>query len=257
MKILIGFLVISLGFFVALDHLGQQLHEFWDVIAFSVVGCGTFAVSIISMPSLKLKHILRILINSLRGNDGLRDECIQNATSLVQGNEPTGKAKRIDQKILVDGMELLQFGFSPDRVFEILSERIEKYTDDSLTIAHWVKNLSKYPPAFGLAGTVLGLVHLMNGLSEGTDPKETGVRMAVALVATLYGILGANVLINPIGDRILANVVEDQNLAEISLKAIVAISMSQNYVETLEELNNFVPSQHSKLTFNVGLLDVA
>lgn len=257
MKIILGFFIISIGFYIALDHLNQGIGQFWDVIAFALVVFGTAAVSVMTMPSLKLKHTLSIFFRGVSSNHGLREDCIQNSLNLMKGHLPNGKVKRIDQKILIDGIELLRLGFNTEKIQDILVERVEKYTDDSVTVAQWVRGLSKYPPAFGLAGTVLGLVHLMKGLSEGADPKETGLRMAVALVATFYGIVVANIFVNPIGDRMLSNTKEDQNLAEISVNAIVMMSERTNYVEAMEQLNNHVPNQYKKLSFDYGALEAS
>jgi len=252
MKIIIGFIIITAGFYISLQHLDQSINQFWDIIAFSMVIFGTIAVSVMTMPSLKLKHTLLIFFKGIGSNHGLREECIKNSISLMKGEAPSGEIKRIDQKILVDGLELLRLGFNTEKIQTILLDRIEKYTDDSITVAQWVRGLSKYPPAFGLAGTVMGLIHLMKGLGEGVDPKETGLRMAIALVATFYGLLVANVLVNPIGDRITSNIKEDQNLAEISLNAILMLSERTNYVEVVEQMNNYVPSQYKKLSFDYG-----
>jgi chemotaxis protein MotA len=257
MKIIIGIAIITSGFYIALDHLDQRVVQFWDVIAFSVVVFGTFAVSVMTMPSLKVKHILRIFFAGIRGNHGLREDCINNSINVMNGMNPSAKAKRIDQKILLDGLDLLRLGFDKDTIENILADRIEKYTDDCNTVAQWIRSLSKYPPAFGLAGTVLGLIHLMKGLSEGTDPKETGLRMAVALVATFYGIIVANIFVNPIGDRIMSNTQEDQNLAEISLNAILMIHDKTNLVVAFEQMNNSIPAQYKKLTFSVGALEAS
>lgn len=258
MKIIIGFLTISLGFYIAIEELNQNLNDFWDLIAFAVVVFGTVAVGIITMPSLKLKYTLHLLLRGISSNHGLRDDAILNSINLIQGHSPNkNNVKRIDQKILVDGVDLLRIGFSTEKIKEILLERIEKHSDEVFTIAQWVKGLAKYPPAFGLAGTVLGLIHLMKGLSEGADPKETGLRMAVALVATFYGIIMANVLISPIGDRIMSNLKEDENLAEISLNTIIMISEKVNYLEVLEQLNNYIPGQYKKLDLTETLLKVA
>lgn len=257
MKIIIGFAIITSGFYIALDHLDQRIVQFWDIIAFSVVVFGTMAVSIMTMPSLKLKHILQIFFYSIRGNHGLREDCINNSINVMNGHNPNGVANRIDQKILIDGLELIRLGFDKEVIENILVDRIEKYTDDCNSIAQWIKGLSKYPPAFGLAGTVLGLIHLMKGLSEGTDPKETGLRMAVALVATFYGIIVSNIFVSPVGDRILSNIQEDQNLADISLNAILMIREKTNLVLAYEQMNNSVPMQYKKLNFSESILEAS
>lgn len=257
MKIIIGFIIMSLGFVIALEELDQNLAQIWDLIAFAMVCFGTLAVAVMTMPSLKLRHILRILKNGLGKNHGLREECIENSLYFLQNKTVKTHADRIDVRILEDGLELMQLGFSKDKIENILSDRINKYTEDFMVVGGWVRGLSKYPPAFGLAGTVLGLIHLMKGLGEGTDPKETGLRMAIALVATFYGIIVANIFVNPIGDRVITNVREDQNLAEISLNTILMMSDQKDFVEIVENLSSNIPSQYKKLNFNYGLLEAS
>lgn len=257
MKIILGFLIVSLGFYISLEHLQQGIEQYWDLIAFAMVVFGTIAVSVMTMPSFKLKHTLRIFFRGVGSNHGLRDKTIKESMGIMNGQSPKKDSKRIEHKILVDGLELIHLGFTKSKIQEILVDRIDKYVDDSVTVGQWVRGLSKYPPAFGLAGTVLGLIHLMKGLSEGADPKETGIRMAIALVATFYGIVVANIFLNPVGDRIMSNTKEDQNLAEISLNAIIMICEKTNFVEVVEQMNNFIPAQHGKLEFNYGALEAS
>ena len=151
----------------------------------------------------------------------------------------------------------MRLGYPTEKVEVILRQRIENYTNDAVTIASWVRGLSKYPPAFGLAGTVLGLIHLMNGLSDGSGPKETGMRMAIALVATLYGIVVANIFVNPVGDRLMSRAKEDYNLAEISLETILMISRKTNMITAIETLNNYVPNKLKNIETNKLLAEVS
>lgn len=257
MNLLLGFLVITSGFYIALDHLGQNISQYWDVIAFAMVIFGTLSVSIITAPPMKLGVLYRFIFSGLRNASGLREDTVYNAINLVKGNIPTGKVQRFDQRVLVDGLELIRLGYPAEKIRSILENRITNHAQDAVTVANWVRGLSKYPPAFGLAGTVLGLINLMKGLSEGSDPKETGVRMAVALVATFYGIIVANIFVNPVGDRMLAKAKEDYNLAEISLETIVMISERTNLITALEKLNNYMPNKFKPVDVQRALLEAS
>ncbi len=257
MKIIIGFIVVSIGFIAASVHLNQGLLSYWDFVAFAVVLCGIIAVSIITSPSLKFGIIWQEIIDAFKNNNGRREDAIHNSVNVMRGNIPTGSPKRIDQKILVDGIELLQLGFSTEKIESILSDRINNYSKDCMSIANWVRGLAKYPPAFGLAGTVLGLIHLMRGIAEGTNPQETGIRMAIALVATLYGIIVANILLNPMGERIKANIQENEILSEISLKTILMIKERVNLVEAQEHLTSYLTSSNKKINVLKKYLEAA
>ncbi len=257
MKVLFGLIVITAGFAISLEHLDQNLGQFWDVIAFAMVVFGTISVGITTLPSLRKRHILKIILRGTLNNSNLREKTINNSLTLIKGGKPQNVKYRIEDKVLNDGVELLQLGFNSEKIQFLLTERIEKYVDDNLSVSSWIRGLAKYPPAFGLAGTVLGLIHLMQGLSEGADPKETGIRMAVALIATFYGIVVANIFLNPLGDRIVNNIKEDQNLAEISLNTILMISEQNSHLELLESLNNYMPSQTKKLDVGNILAEAA
>jgi flagellar motor component MotA len=257
MKVILGFIVITLGFAFSLDHLNQSVSQYWDAIAFFMVFFGTLSVAVMTSPSLKVGNIFKFLMRSLFAGKSLREDTVKNSLNVLKGRIPTGEPSRIDQRILLDGFELLRLGYSADKIREILSNRIYYYIQDASSVAQWIRGLSKYPPAFGLAGTVLGLIHLMKGLSEGADPKETGVRMAVALVATFYGIIVANVVTNPIGDKLLNNAKEDQNLAEISLATIVMIAEKTDYLTAIEQLNNYMPNKFKQLDFNQVMMDAS
>ena len=81
----------------------------------------------------------------------------------------------ISKQILRDGEELISLGFSIDEIQTILQERLFFITEKERETANF-STVFKYPPAFGLVGTVLGLVNLMRAITEGLDPSETGVK---------------------------------------------------------------------------------
>lgn len=257
MNLLLGFVVVSGGFMFALNHLQQNISTYWDVIAFSMVVLGTLSVSIITCPPLRYSVIFRFLFHGLRNGNGLREDTISNSINLFKGHMPTSKARRFDQKVLLDGLELLRLGYPAEKIEYILKQRIENHASDFVSIAAWVRGLSKYPPAFGLAGTVLGLIHLMKGLSDGSGPRETGMRMAIALIATLYGIIVANIFVNPVGDRLMSKAREEYNLAEISLSTILMIANKTNMLTAIEMLNNYVPNKFSPIKSNELLISEA
>lgn len=257
MKIIIGNIVLFSGILFSIVHLEQGLSSYWDFVAFFVVVFGTIAVSLMTSPAMRAKTIFRQILSSLENPAAKREDAILNAVSVLKGKRPNGVATRIDQRILIDGVELVRLGFTLEKIQTILLDRIEKITDDHMMIANWVRGLSKYPPAFGLVGTVLGLIHLMRGLANGSDPKETGIRMAIALVATLYGLILANAFINPVGERIRSNIWEEVTLAEISLKTILMLKQKVNLVEAQEHLSSYLTSDSAKLDILTNYLEAS
>ena len=151
-------------------------------------------------------------------------ECLEFIKAKQENQNVNLEGNSISKQILRDGEELISLGFSIDEIQTILQERLFFITEKERETANFFNGLAKYPPAFGLVGTVLGLVNLMRAITEGLDPSETGVKMALALVATLYGLIVANFIIAPIGEGINKRVGVDQFQGEICLQAILLLA---------------------------------
>jgi chemotaxis protein MotA len=147
-------------------------------------------------------------------------------------------------RILREGSELIQLGLSTERIEVILNERVFQAGRRMRRVGTAVRNLAKYPPAFGLMGTVLGLVNLMRGISTGLTAQQTGLEMAVALVATMYGLLIANFIVNPAGEMIMKKAHEDEESAEIALQAVILAADKTSALEAQEILNSYVDVRH-------------
>lgn len=249
MKVIIGLVVASYGLWASSKHLNQNILQYWDIVAFFMVVLGTFAVSIITLPPFKMTLIIKEILSSLKFTTNKRLETLKNCAEVLSYNYPTGKSGSFDKIVLKDGIELAKLGFSSNKLERILNERVACYTNDCLSISSWLTSLSKYPPAFGLAGTILGLTNLMKSLSQGADPKEIGVSMAIALVATLYGVLLSNLIISPLGERIKSNALENEVLCEISIKTIIMLKDKTNLLEAQEYLNGYLANSNKKHNF--------
>ena len=97
-------------------------------------------------------------------------------------------------------------------------------------------------------GTVLGLVNVMTGVSNGADAKSTALKMSIALVATMYGLVVANLFVNPAGELIQRYANDDESLAQIAVEAVMLEINKSSYLEAQEYLNSFAPEE-SRLVF--------
>ncbi|MEO5667425.1 MAG: MotA/TolQ/ExbB proton channel family protein [Bdellovibrionota bacterium] len=131
---------------------------------------------------------------------------------------------------VVDEKQLLRILYS--RVNTIY----ELYIDESKMFAA----CGKYPPAMGLMGAVLGMIMLLASLGQPGAESRIGPSMAVALVATLYGIVFANLFVIPIGENLTesAKVIKQKNI--IIVEGIRHIAQKVNPLVLAEELNSFL-----------------
>jgi chemotaxis protein MotA len=240
MKYIVGLFIALVGFYAASEHLGQKMHEYWDFVAFFVVIFGTVAVLFISQPATSMKNLfIRFSQKFIFGSPGMK-KTAEKCWDVANKREPIQDPKTIEDRLLNDGLELISLGFDRNKTKEILAHRYFLYENQMQLLASWFKRTAKYPPAFGLAGTVLGLIHLMRGISTGIDSKETGLRMAVALVATFYGLVISNLVLNPLGEWLTEESKKDQMKSEMCIETIDLIIEGANIIEMQERINSYL-----------------
>ncbi len=125
----------------------------------------------------------------------------------------------------VKGLQLLVDGAEPDRLREVLEVEITA-TESSLKAAAKVwESAGGYAPTIGILGAVMGLIHVMENLS---DPSKLGSGIAVAFVATIYGVGAANLIFLPIAKKLLANIARVITLREMLVDGLVGIANGDN-----------------------------
>lgn len=243
---LMGILVSMICVSLSVLHLKQDLANYFDLVGFLVVLGGTLAISIMIFPwqlRTELRYALAALFKGKKIDLGaFNHKCINFVRDAQTGvfNTAVNPKSTFADQILNDGAELIQLEFDKDKIEKILDERIFQWSERMSKVAGAFKSLAKYPPAFGLVGTVLGLVSLMRGIAQGSSSTESGIRMAVALVATLYGLLTANLIVNPAGERIMMTAAEEKKGADLALRAVMLAAEQVTLLEAQEVLNSYV-----------------
>jgi chemotaxis protein MotA len=239
----VGLLVALSSLFAAIHYLKQPASSYYDFVAFAVVIGGTLAVSLIVLPWDLRREVIRSmkLLFFKRNVDhrGVLRSCMTVVVDPRRVSIEEG-VPELSRRILQEGAELIELGVSADRIETILNERVFQAGRRMRRVGTAIRNLAKYPPAFGLMGTVLGLVNLMRGISTGLTAQQTGLEMSVALVATMYGLLLANIVINPAGEMILKKAHEDEESAEVALQAVLLAAERVSVLEAQEILNSYV-----------------
>jgi chemotaxis protein MotA len=123
------------------------------------------------------------------------------------------------------GLQLLVDGAEPERLREVLEVEIGAY-EASLKLASKVwESAGGYSPTIGILGAVMGLIHVMENL---TDPAKLGSGIAVAFVATIYGVGAANLIFLPIAKKLMANIGRLVTIREMFVDGLVGIANGDN-----------------------------
>jgi chemotaxis protein MotA len=123
------------------------------------------------------------------------------------------------------GMQMLVDGHEPESIranMEIDMISKEKF---DIQAAKVFEGMGAYAPTIGIIGAVLGLIHVMGNLA---DPTQLGSGIAVAFVATVYGVAMANLLFIPIGNKIKSVIQEESQFREMLIEGIVSIAEGDN-----------------------------
>jgi chemotaxis protein MotA len=123
------------------------------------------------------------------------------------------------------GLQMLVDGAEPEVLRETLELDLQAYEQHHLDAARVWTSAGGYSPTIGILGAVLGLIHVMENLS---DPSKLGAGIAVAFVATIYGVGGANLLFLPIANKLRYWVGRQVANKELFIQGIVAIANGEN-----------------------------
>lgn len=136
-----------------------------------------------------------------------------------------GQMNQMPDPFFRKGLQLLVDGAEPERLREVLEVEISAWEDDMKLSAKIWESAGGYSPTIGILGAVMGLIHVMENLS---DPSKLGAGIAVAFVATIYGVGTANLVFLPVAKKLLANIAQLVMVREMYVDGLVGIANGDN-----------------------------
>jgi chemotaxis protein MotA len=218
----------------------DQPFQFVDAHGAFMVFVGTTLIALLAVPWEYLKQFFPMLRAVSRR---VRDDSAEVLQQLVSAAEQaridvqgiSDHLPRIKDPFLKDALSSLLEGYETRELETILRRRIEVQKERENADAKMFKNLGKYPPATGLLGTVMGMIALLGSLgSEGAEDK-VGPAMSVAMAATLYGVIVANVVVLPVADNLMFRTQKVVAKREMILEGVLLIK-KQAPVAVLREV---------------------
>jgi len=123
------------------------------------------------------------------------------------------------------GLQLLVDGAEPERLREVMEVEIGAYENNLKAGSKVWESAGGYSPTIGILGAVMGLIHVMENLS---DPAKLGSGIAVAFVATIYGVGAANLVFLPVAKKLMANIARLVTYREMLVDGLVGIANGDN-----------------------------
>jgi chemotaxis protein MotA len=146
--------------------------------------------------------------------------------------------KNIDDPFVRKGLQLLVDGNSAEKIREILDIDLQSWETVRWQAARVWESAAGYAPTIGILGAVLGLVHVMQSLGE---PAKLGAGIAVAFIATIYGVGSANLLFLPIAGKLKILIQQQVNMREMLIDGLSMIANAENPRFIENKLKGYIP----------------
>ncbi|HET9443510.1 MAG TPA: flagellar motor protein [Acidimicrobiales bacterium] len=213
--------------------------------AMVIVWGGTFGVGLASGLLKDFTGALGAAMKALTGKVHGADDTIRSLVSFAERARRDGllaledAAKKVDDPFLRKGLELAVDGTDPEELREILETEIAAKRAADKAAAKPFADMGGFAPTLGIIGTVMGLVHVLENLS---NPDELGHLIAGAFVATLWGVLSANLFWLPMANKLKRISEIECHHMELVLEGIMSIQAGSNPRVIEQKLVSFLPA---------------
>jgi chemotaxis protein MotA len=239
-------IVLALGSIVGGQALeGGHLGSIVQLTAFVIVMGGTIGAVCVQNPlSVVLKGISLLTLGIMdpkHDNKGTITTIIDLANvSRKQGLLALeGRLKDIHDPFFRKGVQLIVDGTDPKMVHEIMEIDVEYQEEEGIKAAKVWEAAGGYAPTVGIIGAVLGLIHVMENLA---DPSKLGSGIAVAFVATVYGVGAANLLFLPLAGKMKFKLKEEAASRMMIIMGLVGLAQGENPRLLQEKLEGYLPA---------------
>lgn len=236
-------LVVAFGLIVWSILLGGDLGGFVDMPSVAVVVGGTVGVLLINFPLPRILGLAAILkktfLFAVEDPDAVIAKLVRYAErarregmlALEEDSESEPDA------FLRKGLRLAVDGTDPQLLEKILETDVEQIESRHGEGARILSAGGTYAPAFGMIGTLIGLVNMLSALE---DPSQIGAGMATALITTFYGAVLANAFFLPMAGKLEARSKEEMLIKQMIIDGIMAIQSGDSPRIVEEKLKSFL-----------------
>jgi len=225
--------------------------RFIDPISLFIVIGGTLAATSISF---KITNILNLFILAIRrfltGRSVNNQKLVKKLLSLFSKYLKDQSAFKIDIRqikdpFLKDSLELmLDSTISQEELMDLLEIKAKREYELHEEDAQKFRTIAKFPPAFGMMGTTIGMIAVFEKLGTANAIQTLGPSMSLCMITTLYGVALANLFIIPISENLMATALDNKLKNDIIIDTIRMMKSKSNPVIVAEKMNTFLQDRN-------------
>ena len=251
-----GGLLLILGMILlAPEHMGA----FFNIPGLIVVLGGTLAATLVSRPFKEVTRVLRqipMLLEDQRPNAEAEIQQLLNFADLYRRGalrQAEEQLQATSHPILQTGLRHIVDGGGRDELIKLVRYRVHAQRQRAESDVNILRTMSVFAPAFGMLGTLFGLIHMLNGLGT-SGIAEIGTAMAFAMITTLYGIVAANLFLKPLAMKLERRQQQEFAVNHMLSEGLLLVHERRHPSLILDTLEVF-GSQPQDSTFAAGNVD--
>jgi len=216
-----------------------------------VVG-GTLSATLISFPMYELQQVFQIIGYVFRNEEySIKQDVseLANAARLrMRGDfaRIEDQLNRIENPFLRTAIQLVADDTPQEEIMSILNWRVRRLQEREEAQAHIFHTMAAYSPAFGMFGTLIGMVNMLYDVN-GPDLMSTGHNMAVALMTTLYGLVLSNLIFKPIAIKLERRTEARVMVMHMIMEGTILLAENRSPAFIRETLRSFVTQHEDEL----------
>jgi len=205
--------------------IGGSFSIFINLPGLLIVIGGTIATCFIKFTMEDIINSIRVAMKAFMVKIDPPEEIMEKMVSVAKVAKERGlmalESEKPDDEFAAKAFQFLADGFDEQQIKELLQKDINLTIQRHTTGRSVFKGMGGSAPAFGMIGTLIGLVQMLANMS---NPQDIGPAMAVALLTTLYGALIANLVCLPLADKLALRSQQEQISKNLVLDAVLGIA---------------------------------
>lgn len=254
--ILLGLSVILFGIIEPSEIGGNitlmdQIGKFFDIKSISIVVLGTFAATMVNFSFNKIFGVFKVIANVFKAKESVELITVRELLKIAKTYQDSGPkgleaiSKTVNEPFVRNAMEMISVETNNERFNNYLNSELKSLKERHAQGQELLFNMGSYAPAFGMLGTVMGLILMMMS-QMGTDAMEIDlnsvlVDMGLALRTTFYGVILANLFFIPMAGKLKNMSQQDIYIREIMIEGLTCIHRKEHPIIIKDKLSAYLP----------------
>ena len=250
--LIIGTALVLASMFIEASAGGISMLKFWSASSMMIVLGGTVAATAVAFRLNEVTRVLGIIKFAFTKPKFQSQELVQVLIDLAEVNrkgpsELEKELPNIKNPFIQDGVAFITQGVKLEDIREILEQREAFRYKRELHESELMKTMGTYAPAFGMVGTLIGLVFMLFGMGS-SDSGDGGIgnigpAMGVALITTFYGTILANLIFNPFAEKIKSRNKENVQAYQLMIEGICLLHQKKHPLDVKDKLTAYIPTE--------------